>query len=326
MKKIILILLISFSIQTYSQDSTTFKFDKKKFLTQLADNACKCIDSIPTFNRKIDSISSKINSCINKQVGAYQIGVKLSDIGDLTEKATEVEGKKNIQIDLNLNQNSKEYKKHYYEIERYLIDNCKEIKSKIASNDIENENSVSNNSEAIKFYNLAGEEGENGNHKKAIELYKKAIVFDSKFAFAYDNMGLNYRKLNDFDSAIDAYEQSLKIDPNGTMPLQNIAIAYQYKKEYKKAVKAYEKLAKIDNKNPEVYYGIGQIYTQYLLNYEKALDNLCQAYNIYVEQKSPYRTDAEKLIQQVYNELKKQNKLPVFDEILKKYKISQYKN
>jgi tetratricopeptide (TPR) repeat protein len=97
---------------------------------------------------------------------------------------------------------------------------------------------------------------------------------------------------------------------------------YIYKKEYKKAVKSYEKLAKIDPNNPEVYYGIGNIYAVYLNEYEKALDNLCQAYNIYSEQKSPYRTDAEKLIQLVYGEMKKQGKEAKFDEILEKHHIS----
>lgn len=55
---------------------------------------------------------------------------------------------------------------------------------------------------------------------------------------------------------------------------------------------------------------------------KKPLNNLYKAYNIYVKQKSPYRTDAETLIQNVYHELKKQGKEKIFDEILKKNNIS----
>jgi tetratricopeptide (TPR) repeat protein len=323
MKKTFFILISSFSFTIYAQEVKELKFDNKQFLKEISDNACKCVDSISTYNKSVDSVSANINSCIEKQVGAYQLGIKIGSIKDLEDKAEEVNGKKNIKINIDLNKNSKEHKKYYYEIERYLVDNCPAIKKKIAANDKHNENSVSNNKESIKFYDLGIDESTNEKYEKAIEYFKKALIFDPKFAFAYDNMGVCYRKLNEFDKAIDAYEKSLEIDPNGLMPLQNIAIVYQYKKEYKKSVKAYEKLAKIDPKNPEVFYGIGQIYTQFLFDYEKALDNLCQAYNIYVEQKSPYRTDAEKLIQQVYNELKKQGKESIFMDTLKKYHISQ---
>jgi tetratricopeptide (TPR) repeat protein len=129
--------------------------------------------------------------------------------------------------------------------------------------------------------------------------------------------------LNKFDEAIDAYEKSLEIDPNGMMPLQNIAVAYQYKKEYKKAIKAYKKLAIIDKSNPEVFYGIGNVYTINLKDYEEGLDYLCKAYNMYIEQKSPYRTDAEKLINYIYSEMKEQGKEEKFNQILEANHISQ---
>lgn len=313
---------VSFSQET-SDSEKEIKFDNKKFLKELSENACQCIDSISTDNKTADIISSEINSCIDKEVGAYQMGTKIASIGNLENAKEGEDGKKSVDITINVNPNSKEYKQFYYEIESYLMSNCKSIKSKIATNDVVGEKSFSNNSEAIKYYNLGIDESEKENYENAIEYYKKALVFDSNFAFAYDNIGICYRKLNRYDDAIKAYEKSLKIDPDGLTPLQNIAIAYIYKKEYKKAVKAYEKLAKLDSKNPEVYYGIGNIYAQYLFDYEKALENLCQAYNIYVDQKSPYRTDAETLINIVYQGLKKEGKEKVFNQILEKYNISQ---
>lgn len=249
------------------------------------------------------------------------MGLKIADIKNLEEKATEINGKKEINIEVNLNSNSKEYKEYYYEIERYLMVNCKSIKKKSATSDVFSEKSSSNNSEAIKYYNLGLDEDKKENYTKSLEYYKKAVLFDTKFAFAFDNIGLCYRRLNDYDKAIDAYEKSLEIDPNGDFPLQNIAVAYVYMKEYKKALKSYEKLAKKYPENPEVFYGIGNIYTQYLFEYEKGLENLCLAYNLYVAQKSPYRTDAETLIQMAYKELKKQGKEDVFNQILEKNHI-----
>ena len=314
----LLLLLSSITLAQEKDSITEIKFDNKTFLKEISENACKCIDSISVYNKSKKEISSEIHACIDKQCGAYQLGIKLAEITTLknTGKA------ENINIDINVNLNSKEYKKYYYEIETSLMENCTSIKEKVTSSDKLGAKSLSSDKEAMKYYNLGLDEGKKENWEKAIDNYKKAVIFDSEFAFAYDNMGICYRRLNKYDEAIESYEKSLKIDPNGEMPLQNIAVVYLYKKEYRKAVKSYERLAKIDSKNPEVYYGMGNIYAQYLFEYEKALDNLCQAYLIYNEIKSPYRSDAEKLIQVVYTEMKKQGKETKFNEILKKHHIN----
>lgn len=196
------------------------------------------------------------------------------------------------------------------------MDNCPTLKDKVASNNVVNNNSMSTNKEALKLYDLGMDETAKNNFKGAIEYYKKAVKIDPNFAFAYDNMGICYRRLEEYDLAIDAYEKSLKIDPNGLMPLQNIAVAYSYKKDYKKAVETYERLAKIEPNNPEVFYGIGQMYALHLNDSEKGLDNMCKAYKLYIEQKSPYRGDAEKIIQMIYAQMKKDGKEDNFNKIL----------
>jgi tetratricopeptide (TPR) repeat protein len=307
---------LSLVFTAYGQDEKALELKKENFMKELSENACKCIDSVEVDNVIKDSISSGINRCIDQQIMAYQMLTKLIDSNALGLK----DEKKDLNIVINTNPDSDDYKKYYYEMESYLMKNCEAIQRKIATNDVYREKSVSNDPEALKYYNLGLKEDQNGNLQKAIEYYKKAIVFDSEFAFAYDNLGISYRKLKDYDKAIEAYEKSLKIDPNGLTPLQNIAIVYQHKKEYKKAIKAYERLAKIDATNPEVFYGTGQVYA-IIGDFEKSLDNLCRAYNIYVSQNSPYRSDAEKLIQIVYDEMKKEGKEKVFKQILEKHKI-----
>ena len=203
------------------------------------------------------------------------------------------------------------------------MENCISLNEKIKNNEEQSNKSFSKNQKAIDLYSKGTDELKKDNFKKAIEYFEKALKIDPEFVFAWDNLGVSYRNLDNYDKAIESYEKSLEIDPKGITPLQNIAVVYQYKKEYQKAIISYQKLAEIDSNNPEIYYGIGQIYALYLNDYEKGLDNMCKAYNMYIEQKSPYRTDAEKVINLIYSEMKKQGKEDNFNEILKSNNISQ---
>lgn len=310
--------LISFCNFGYSQDKKQADSESKSgnLLAELSDAVCKCIDSIPAHIIK-SALDYRITNCIDEKAGAYQLGSKILNL-DLEAKNPS----RKINISMNTDKDSDEYKEYYYDMERYLMVNCEPLKSRLSNSIPASYASMSKNPEALKYYYLALDETKKEDFRKAIDYYEKAVKIDPNFAFAYDNMGLCFRRVNEFDNAIEAYEKSLKIDPNGVMPLQNIAIAYQYKKEYSKAIKTYERLAEIDSKNAEVFYGIGQTYFVYMNECEKGLDNLCKAYNLYVAQKSPYRSDAETLIQRIYAEMNKQDKLAKFNEILKKNNLN----
>jgi len=322
MKKTVL-LIIAIAIYSEGISQEVKKLGSETLLKELAENGCKCVDSIRTYNRPKNEIAMDISECIDKQVGAYQLGSKLSQIDTLKDKAVEKDGKKQVDISFNVDENSEEYKKYYYEMERYMMSNCTSLKEKIASNEKQSAKSFSDNKKAIEYYNKGMDQSKNENFEKAIEYFEKAVKEDSEFAFAWDNLGINYRRLNNYDKAIECYKKSLELDPKGLMPLQNIAIVYQYKKEYNKAIEAYEKLAEIDKNNPEIYYGIGNVYATNLKDYEKGLENMCKAYNLYVYLKSPYRADAEKIISLIYVEMKKQGKEEKFNQILKDNNITQ---
>jgi Flp pilus assembly protein TadD, contains TPR repeats len=315
-KQIILTLAVCASFTAMSQKSE--KSDR--LLKELAENGCKCIDSIDTRNKSKDEIAKEISKCIDAQTGAYQMGAKLMNI-DLSKSIADGKGKKSINVSVNNNKDSKEYKEYYQQIEQYLMENCKVLRVKLSSMEQESNRSVSKNPEARELYSKGVKESNEGNLKKAVSYFEKALAVDSVFAFAWDNLGICNRKLNNFDRAIYCYKRSLELDPNGYMPLQNIAVAYRYKQEYAQSITAYEKLATLNPKDPEVFYGIGQTYIE-MKDYEKGLDHICKAYSLYTEQKSPYRGDAEKMIGALYTEMKKQNKEEKFYQIMKANNIA----
>ena len=318
----ILLFTVSICIHSIGMSQETEETKSDTFLREISENGCKCVDSIPTYNRLKAEVSKDIIKCIDDQTNAYQLGSKLMNLEELKEKAEEKDGKKHIEISISSNESSEEYKKYYFDIERYMMNNCASLQEKVASNEEQRHKSMSDKEKAVDYFNKGITAAKSENFEKAEKYYEKAVKIDPEFAFAWDNLGITYRRLNKLEKAIEAYETSLTIDPNGVMPLQNIAIVYQYKKEYLKAISAYERLALLDANNPEVFYGIGQIYAMNLKDYEKGLPSLCKAYNIYSEQKSPYRTDAEKIISIIYSEMKKQGQEERFNQILKDFKIS----
>ena len=203
------------------------------------------------------------------------------------------------------------------------METCEAVKNVVGMNNKENKKSISNNSEAIKEYNKGGDYLREKDYKNALPFYEKAVKIDSDFAFAWDNIGVCNRNLGNYDAAISAYKKSKKIDPNGITAFHNIALAYIGKNDFKNAIKSYRTLAELDDKNPEVYYGTGMVYYYNLKDYEKALNNMCKAYNLYIDQNSPYRTDAETNIQKLYAEFKKIGKVEVFKKILAANNISE---
>jgi tetratricopeptide (TPR) repeat protein len=289
-----------------------------EILKEISEKACECIDSINTYNKVKDSINKEISSCIDKDVLIYSMTKTFAKTNADIESG-KIKDKK-VNITINSNPESDDYKKAYYEIEAHLMENCSRLRTLVNVAESK-QDAMTKNDAALNFYNKAIEASEKQDWKEAIKNYRLALEKDPKFTYAWDNMGVCYRRIEEYDNALNAYKKSLEIDPKGKMPLQNIAMTYIYKKEYQKAIDAYLALDKVHSGDAEVYYGIGQIYYEYLKDNEKSLDYMAKAYNIYTDQKSPYRTDAETIISYIYKKMKDEGKSDKFKEILTKNKI-----
>lgn len=299
---------------------------QQHFLKTFSDNACNCIDSISLANKSSTDVSKDVATCIDSQVGAYQMASKLADVlPDIRDKSKKnKKTPKNIDVNLNYNPQSAEYQKYYRRLERYLMDSCSSLRTAIGQNNIESKNSISSNFAAQTAYSMGVDYLKKDDFKNAVVYFEKAVSYADTFAFAWDNIGICYRHLGEYDKALSAYQKSLSLVPNGIAPLQNIPVVYEFQKKYDAAIAAYKNLEKIYPDNPEGYYGAGRV----LLitgNDTAALREMCRAYVLYDNQRSPYRTDAETMIQTIYSKMKGENRLDEFNEILKEFNISQAK-
>lgn len=211
-------------------------------------------------------------------------------------------------------------KNNYSNIENFLVKNCQSLKDLTFSANENLDHARSKNVLAQLAYDDGMDYIQENNFEQGIEKFKKATSFDDQFVYAWDNLGVCYRKTNQLDMAIAAYKKSLDIFPNGKLALINSAIAYNLKKEPLEASKYYERYIEAYPNDAEGYYGLGLInYTEGDL--ENGLDHLVHAFVLYSQQKSPYRSDAAGKISYMYNDLKKQDKLPIFEKVVNKYDL-----
>jgi tetratricopeptide (TPR) repeat protein len=148
------------------------------------------------------------------------------------------------------------------------------------------------NDEAKEAFNAANDSRDKGEYPEAERLYLQAIELDPAYCDAMDNLGQLLRRQDRIDEAIGWYLKSLEIMPENTVALQNIALAYKMQGESEKAVDAYMRLVKMTPDNPEGYFGLGSIYYN-LQQLEKAIEYLETAERLYIQEDSPYVSDAQ---------------------------------
>ncbi|WP_047549416.1 tetratricopeptide repeat protein [Psychroserpens sp. Hel_I_66] len=307
----VLICLLVFTLSS-AQDNEKIK--------KISDQACECISKIDIDKTKKEK-SEEIKVCIQSANLGYQVD---NDLLSSLEKSMDSLSKSKIKTDSLVVSNDKNFiidiSENYEEIEEYLYNNCEFLKEMYFTDNKASDKSYSERKKAMKFY----EEGQiafaNEDYEKAITLFRKAVNKDKNFAFAWDNLGYSYRKLNNFDEAISCYKKSLALDPKGKMPLMNIAVAYALNGDLPNALSAYENYKITYDNDPEGFYGIGRI-LYFQKDYEPALQNMIKAYYLYLEMDSPYNIDAQKHIGFIYKEMKELGQLEAFNKIAKENKL-----
>jgi tetratricopeptide (TPR) repeat protein len=260
---------------------------------KIATRACECLKN----KTKVDD--DVYQKCITKSMSE----VVLTDNDKKNREAINtVEGIQNLL-------------KKVYEIMPITCDSQKEKENKrnqFYSN--------STNENAQNSYIIAKDFMRDKKYKLAIESLEISLKYDKNFVLAYDDIAVCYRQLNDFDKAIKYYKKSLDIYPEGDFALMNIGVIYSKKLDFKTAISYYEKLIKFQPKNAEGYFGAGKNYFS-LKDYENALNNIFIAHRIYSEEKSEYVKDTEQIMSIIYQTLKSENKVELFNKIAEKNNI-----
>lgn len=112
--------------------------------------------------------------------------------------------------------------------------------------------------DALNFFKKAGEFAKLGDHPGAIEQLKLATVQYPKFMFAYNEMGVQYLKLNDPEKADEAFLEALKISPEAFAPMMNHGMTLFQLKKYAEAEPVLREAVKSNEKSAVAHYFLGQ--------------------------------------------------------------------
>lgn len=174
---------------------------------------------------------------------------------------------------------------------------------------------VSDNPEALSYYAPANKALGKLKYKRAIQLYKKALMLDPSFVMAMDRMAVALRQLGEYNEAIKWFEQSRSIKPEGHFAIINLADLYSVRVEKKKALALYQELIELYPDNPEGYFGISKVLA-IQENFTQALPVAVQAHKLYGRQGNPHIRESNLLISRIFVEMEKRGEENKFLDVI----------
>jgi len=98
---------------------------------------------------------------------------------------------------------------------------------------------------------------EDGDYKRALELFGRAKDLDRKHAESFFYLGLTYGAIKDEESMAQSMQEAIKRDPNHARAVHNLGTYYSNRREYENALELYRRAVEIDPKSDISYYNIG---------------------------------------------------------------------
>ncbi len=96
--------------------------------------------------------------------------------------------------------------------------------------------------------------------KDAITLWNNVIKNYPNIPLAYNNRGIAFSKMKEYEKAINDFNQTLKFNPNSAEVFNNRGLAYYFLEDYGTALSDFDKAIKIDTDYAEAYNNRGYVY------------------------------------------------------------------
>ena len=129
---------------------------------------------------------------------------------------------------------------------------------------------------AVELYNGALKLAQEGKNKEAIEKLNQAVSLHPDFMLAFNELGVQYQKLNELEKAAEALQSALKIKQTAFAPLVNLGIVLVRMKRFPEAEVVLQAALKENDKSAIAHYYLGRALA-YLGKFDDAEKELTQA-------------------------------------------------
>ena len=126
------------------------------------------------------------------------------------------------------------------------------------------------------LYNSALKLAQEGKNKEAIDKLNDAVSVHPTFMLAFNELGVQYQKLNELEKAAEALQSALKISQKAFAPLVNFGIVLVRMKRYPEAEVVLRAALKENDKSAIAHYYLGRALA-YLGKFDDAEQELNQA-------------------------------------------------
>jgi len=133
--------------------------------------------------------------------------------------------------------------------------------------------------DAIELYQQARKSAAESDHKKAVDLLRRAIAIHSDFALAHSELGVQYLKLGQLDDAVLTLRTAVKLAPESFAARLNLGIVCLEKKDFSEAEAQLQRASRLNDTSLTtlMYLGITQAK---LRKYKDAEGNLKRAIDL----------------------------------------------
>ena len=165
----------------------------------------------------------------------------------------------------------------------------------------------------IEIFNAAVKNHQKDNLQDAIKLYKKVIEINQNYPKAYNNLGLIFIRLKDYQKAKDCLKKAIEVDPKNIDAINNLGGTFHLLEDYEGAKNCYKKAIEINPYDALAYNNLGVVFKELGKNL-KAIDYFKTTKRI-----DP-NFDCEVSFAEAYLKVKdSKSSLPLLEDYLKKY-------
>lgn len=127
-------------------------------------------------------------------------------------------------------------------------------------------------------------------YENAIEHYQKVLEADPENYKARDNLGIAYKNTGNLEKAKEIFENNIAQDPHNIVAYKLLGEVYLLQKKNKESLTTYNKVLLLSQKDPEIYFGIGNVYS--VMGEHKTANNYYkEAYKLYSKNQKDLKSD-----------------------------------